>query len=856
MLVEFRDRGVREEHDRDHARPLDPLPDRRHDPRHVRGQARREGAGRPSSPRTRGIRTRSSCSASLPEVGVRFSREAARRASRDGRRRSSTRRRAAGSATAARSRSRSAPRSRRSSRSRPVGTPRAGRRPPDAPARRRHEGVQDRHVRRDGGHRRLGRELRRPAGRDRVADRRERQRQDDGRQDDPSPDARAPTARSRSTARTCRRSVAASCAATTDTSRGSSRIRSARTTRSSRSTACFEMIRSELPLRADRRRVEQAEAARRSRRSGSSRADVLGKYPHQLSGGQLQRLLIARALMLDIEFLVADEIISMLDASTRIDVLNLLGDLKERGLGVLFVTHDLALGNYISDRVVILRRGRIVEMGPTPKVFANPVHPYTQMLLASVPQLTAKWEETPRNFDEAAAPVTLQLVDDDHFVDEVTTTTCRRHAPLALSFMSANYVASELGYGAADEWGPFDEATNAAFEPLETFAEPLRRGARDDRRRRLRRDRPLVRRTSTGAGRPPSTSRIAREALDSPRPSRRLPRRQLRLRRPPSSAAACRLANDLDVDLLGGSARSCAAIAPDAAAVLRDHGVRFGLENHPEKTPQEVLERSATTPTCSARQSTPAGGRRSRTTRSPRSASSRDRLFHVHLKDVEAPGTHVSCMHGDGCANIAGCVERLLEIGYVGPAEHRARALRPRPHGRVRPHARAHPGAARRDGRSTPCLSRLLRVAVVGCGNISGAYGETMGAYPTVEIAGATDVDRALSAAFVERFGGVDYPSLDDVLDDSRRRRDREPHVTRRPRGGDDGAPSRPASTCTARSRSPATTRAHARSSSSRPTEGSASRARRSRSWARRRRRCGGSSRVARSAPSGSPTRR
>ena len=115
--------------------------------------------------------------------------------------------------------------------------------------------------------------------------------------------------------------------------------------------------------------------------------DVLGKYPHQLSGGQLQRLLVARALLLDIELLVADEIISMLDASTRIDVLNLLGDLKARGLGILFITHDLSLGNYISDATVILRRGRIVEMGATTKVFGNPLHPYTQMLLASVPQL-------------------------------------------------------------------------------------------------------------------------------------------------------------------------------------------------------------------------------------------------------------------------------------------------------------------------------------------------------------------------------------------------------------------------------------------------------------------------------------
>ena len=124
---------------------------------------------------------------------------------------------------------------------------------------------------------------------------------------------------------------------------------------------------------------------------GLEPADVLGKYPHQLSGGQLQRVLISRALLLDIKILVADEIISMLDASTRIDVLNLLGDLKERGLGILFVTHDLSLGNYISDRTVILRRGLIVEMGRTEKVFGNPVHPYTKMLLASVPQMHTKW---------------------------------------------------------------------------------------------------------------------------------------------------------------------------------------------------------------------------------------------------------------------------------------------------------------------------------------------------------------------------------------------------------------------------------------------------------------------------------
>jgi peptide/nickel transport system ATP-binding protein len=126
---------------------------------------------------------------------------------------------------------------------------------------------------------------------------------------------------------------------------------------------------------------------------GLNPPDVLNKFPHQLSGGQLQRFLIARALLLDIQFLVADEVISMLDASTRIDVLNLLAELKSRGLSILFITHDLSLGYYISQRSAILYRGCVVEMGETAKIYDRPLHPYTEMLMASVPRLDKKWEE-------------------------------------------------------------------------------------------------------------------------------------------------------------------------------------------------------------------------------------------------------------------------------------------------------------------------------------------------------------------------------------------------------------------------------------------------------------------------------
>lgn len=176
----------------------------------------------------------------------------------------------------------------------------------------------------------------------------------------------------------------------------------------------FEMIRSSyFPRMSDADWKDKVLTA-----LGTVRLDpenVLNKYPHQLSGGQLQRLLIARALLLDIKMLVADEVISMLDASTRIDVLNLLADLKERGLGILFVTHDLSLGNYVSDTSVILRKGAIAEMGPTGRVFDNPLHPYSRHLLSCVPQLHRTWAEV--DAELAADPpedVVLPIAEDDH----------------------------------------------------------------------------------------------------------------------------------------------------------------------------------------------------------------------------------------------------------------------------------------------------------------------------------------------------------------------------------------------------------------------------------------------------------
>ena len=130
--------------------------------------------------------------------------------------------------------------------------------------------------------------------------------------------------------------------------------------------------------------------------------------------------------------------------------------------------------------------------------------------------------------------------------------------------------------------------------------------------------------------------------------------------------------------------------------------------------------RSATRATFSAPPSTPAGGRRRDTTPSQAIEELSERLFHVHLKDVEAPGTHVTCMYGDGCARISDCVDELLCNRLLGRGEHRARAVRPRPDRRVRADARDDPTGSSRHRRRR-IVSEPLRVAIVGCGNISGA---------------------------------------------------------------------------------------------------------------------------------------
>ena len=174
---------------------------------------------------------------------------------------------------------------------------------------------------------------------------------------------------------------------------------------------------------------------------------VMNKYPHQLSGGQRQRVVVARAMTVSPQYLIADEAVSMVDVSLRLGIMDNMKTIsKQRQLGLMFITHDFRVARYIAQggRIVVMYLGRIIESGPTEEILANPLHPYTQALISAVPILGGRevrvGQVVPTQYE-----LTEQQVDKGcSFAPRCpfVTDLCREQTPELVSYQdSAHYAA-------------------------------------------------------------------------------------------------------------------------------------------------------------------------------------------------------------------------------------------------------------------------------------------------------------------------------------------------------------------------------------------------------------------------------
>ena len=177
--------------------------------------------------------------------------------------------------------------------------------------------------------------------------------------------------------------------------------------------------------------------------------DYLFRFPHELSGGQRQRVAIARALVIEPDFIIADEPVSMLDASIRAGILNLLLDLRDRlGLTYLFITHDVAVARYVCDRMGVIFKGKLVELGKTEDVIGEPYHPYTKALLSAVPIPDPRAKRERFRLEDQEIP--------DHAFDKsciylprcaASGRICRRESPELVEVEEDHYAACHLSTG-------------------------------------------------------------------------------------------------------------------------------------------------------------------------------------------------------------------------------------------------------------------------------------------------------------------------------------------------------------------------------------------------------------------------